>query len=148
MIRPATTADIGALLLLAEAMHAESRYAPLPFDLAKVADLFGGLIGGAGCLLVAERDGEIVGGLAGWCAEHFFTRAKIASDFGLFVPQNRRGGLVAARLLQAFAAWAQGQGAAMVQAGITTGVNVAATTRLYQGVGFVPVGTIFEYQGA
>lgn len=150
MIRPATHDDIPTLVTLAERMHAESRYAAMSFDVDKMARTFAALIDGAGCLLVAEHDGEVVGGLAGWCAEHFFSREKVAGDYGVFVPPERRGGLVAARLLRAFVAWAREQGVAdrWIQPGITTGVHQQATEQLYRAIGFVPVGTVFAFNGA
>lgn len=149
MIRPATLIDVPRLVELAEQMHGESRFASLAFDADKMAATLAALAGGAGCLLVAEHDGQIIGGFAGWCAEHFFSREKTAGDFGLFVQPDRRGGIAAARLLQAFVAWAREQGVAdqWIQAGITTGVHIEATTRLYRSIGFAPIGTVFEFQG-
>jgi len=145
MIRPATHDDLPALLAIADAMHAESSFAGVTFSAEKTAALFAALINGAGFLMVAEADGEVIGGMAGWCAEHFFSHDKTAGDFGLFVHQDRRGGMAAARLLKAFAQWAREQGATMIRAGITTGVHLEASTRLYRAVGFRPVGTVLEF---
>lgn len=148
MIRDATHADIPRLLILGEQMHAESRYRGLPYSAEKMAGLFAGLVdGGDGCLLVAEKAGGVVGVFAGWCAPHYFTDARVASDFGLFVEPAHRGGALAALLLRRFVAWARDRGAVLIDAGITTGVHLEATTRMYCGLGFVPVGTVFEFKG-
>lgn len=147
MIRPATRADIGALLMLAEAMHAESRFARRRFSLDKMAALFGSLIDSPdGLVLVAERGGEITGAFAGYIAEDWFGPDRMAGEFGLFVRPDRRGGIDGLRMLEDYRAWAQSRGVDRPEAGISTGVSLDASTRLYQLAGFQPVGTIFEYR--
>lgn len=148
MIRHATRDDIGALLLLAEQMHAESRFARRRFSLVKMAALFASLIDSDdGLVLVAERDGQIVGTFAGYVAEDWFGPDKTSCDFGMFVSSDRRGGIAAASMLKAYRTWARERGVAQPEIGITTGVRLAESTRLYQAVGFQPVGTVFEFQG-
>lgn len=147
MIRPATHADIGALLVLAEQMHGESKVSAFPFAVDRVGRLLAGLVDlPTGCLLVAEREGEIIGGFAGWCDLHWACDMKQASDFALFVAPGKRGGLAAARLIQAFKAWAHEQGADQTQIGISTGVRVNETTELFKRMGFETIGPIMELQ--
>ena len=147
MIRPATHEDIPRLIELGEQMHVESRFASLPFDRDKVRGLFAHLIESPdGLLLVAEIDGVPIGGFAGYVVEHYFARTKVASDFGLFIEPASRGGMTAPRLLKAYIEWAKEQGAVMIQAGITTGVHVEQTTRLYEKLGFRNNGQIFELE--
>lgn len=148
MIREATTADIPELLALGEAMHAESRYARMAWCTPKVCGLMDMLLAtDDGLVLVAERDGVTIGGFMGMVQEHFFSRDKVAVDLALFVEPSKRGGVVAARLLRAYVGWARARGAAMVQAGITTGVHVEQSARLYEAVGFVPAGQLFDFKG-
>lgn len=148
MIRPATHADIGALLMLSETMHAESRFARRRFSLDKMAALFTRLIeGDDGLVLVAEHDGAITGGFAGYVSEDWFGPDITAGEFGLFVRPDKRGGLDGKLMLRAYREWAQAQGVAQPEAGISTGVHLEASTRLYESEGFRPIGTIFEYQG-
>lgn len=145
MIRPATHDDIDRLVILGEEMHVESRFARLPLDVDKVRALFAHLIESPdGLLIVADKDGEVIGGFAGYVAEHYFARTKVAADFGLFISRGDRGGMTAPRLLKAYAKWAKERGAVMIQAGITTGVHVDESTRLYQALGFSQVGVLFE----
>lgn len=147
MIRPATLDDLTALVALAELMHGESRYSVLPFSEGKMFGLLAKLIeSGDGCVLVAQKGGQVVGGFVGMVAAHWFSTGLIASDFGLFVHPDHRGGMAAARLLKAFIAWARDKGAAMITAGITTGVHVESTTRLYQALGFQPAGVVFNLE--
>lgn len=148
MIRLATHEDLGALLVLAEQMHGESRFARRRFSLDKMARLFATLIDSEdGLVLVAERNGEVVGGFAGYVAEDWFGPEKTSGDFGMFVSPDRRGGVAAMAMLKAYRTWAQSRGVAQPEAGITTGVHLEATTRLYEAAGFHPIGTVFEFRG-
>ena len=51
-----------------------------------------------------------------------------------------RGGMAAPRLLNAYAQWARGMGAALVQFGVTTGVHNDATQTLCERLGWRQVG--------
>jgi GNAT superfamily N-acetyltransferase len=145
MIRAATHDDIPRLAELGRQMHVESRFARLPLDDGKVRALFVELIESAdGLLIVAENGGEVIGGFAGYVCEHYFARTLVAGDYALFIAPEHRGGMAAPRLLKAYVAWAKSRGAVMIQAGITTGVHVEATTQLYQRLGFQPAGALFE----
>jgi len=147
MIRSATYDDMGALLLLAEQMHAESDYRRYPFAIDKMARLFGALIDGQGCVLVAEHAGQLVGVMAGFCEESWFTPAKVAGEYGVYVTPDSRGAAHAAALVRAFCDWAEGQGADLIQVGVTTGVTTERTAALYERLGFRRTGIVFEYQG-
>ncbi len=144
MIRHATHDDIAAMLVLGEVMHAESRYARFPWSAAKVEHLIRWLIDAQeGLALVAEHDGELIGGFLGSWSEHYFTTARVANDYAMFVAPGKRGGIAAARLLNAFVDWAL-MHEAIPQVGITTGVRHDFTARLYAAAGFAPVGQLFE----
>ncbi len=147
MIRAANHNDMGALLVLAEQMHAESDYRRFPFAIEKMASLFAALIDGRGCLFVAERDGASVGVIAGYCEENWFTHAKVAGEYGLFVTPAARGGRHGIGLMRAFRTWAAEQGADQVMVGITTGVDTERTAALYERLGFHRTGILFELKG-
>lgn len=147
MIRNATHDDIPTMIALGEAMHAESRYGRFPWNSGKVAALIASLIDSDdGLALVAEEDGQIIGGILAAIEDSFFGPARFACEFAVFVRPDARGGMTAARLLRVYAQWARKRGAHLVQAGITTGVATESSARLYSAVGFQPVGQLFEYQ--
>lgn len=148
MIRPATHADIHKIIALAEAMHGESRYAAHPWDTRKVGDLVRGLVESPdGFAMVAERDGELIGGMLAVVAFAFYSSVtRVAEDFGIFVLPGKRGGLAGSQLLEAYLDWARGKGA-IPRAGITTGIAPEQTARLFAAHGFTAVGTIYEHQG-
>ncbi len=149
MIRNATLIDVPAMLALGEAMHDESpRFRKLPWNGGKVRALIETLIERReGLALVAERGGEIVGGFLGIAAPHFASDALVSCDFALYVAPGRRGSLAAVQLLRAYVAWAKARGVALIQCGVTTGVNVEGASRLFASVGFEPAGNLFEFKG-
>lgn len=148
MIRTATPDDIGALLVLCEQMHAESpRFSRRRFSVDKMAALLVQLMSSAdGLVLVADHDGEVTGCFGAYCVEDFFGPDRSTSDIGLFVRPDRRGGIDAVQMLAAYREWASSLGVTVPELGISTGLQLAKATQLYQSQGFQPVGTIFEYQ--
>lgn len=148
MIREATMSDLEHLILLMFEMHEESRFSALEFDVEKSARLLTGcIIGDDQMLVVCEVNSEIVGGLAGYITEHLTSKDLIAGDFGLFLAADHRGGLIAARLVKNFLNWAQLKGAMIIQMGISTGVNVEQTGRLYEALGGTCFGGLYEFKG-
>ena len=144
--RDATTADLPRLVELGRAMHAESpRFSKLRFSAPKLAEqLCGLIISPDGFLQVVERDGAIVGGLAGAISEHWCSPDKVAFDMALFINPDRRGGMAAAKLVDAFKTWAAENGAVHITLGISTGVMVEETARLYRAIGLKQFGYLFE----
>ncbi|WP_407084802.1 GNAT family N-acetyltransferase [Pluralibacter gergoviae] len=148
MVRDATGGDIPALIELATRMYLESRYSQnSPFDADKCAELARSLIdAAAGCVLVAERDGQVIGWLAGGIGEQFFSRQLMAFEYGLFVAPEHRGGSAGPRLAKAFIAWAKTHGAVLINMGITTGVHAERTGQLYSRLGLQQSGLLYSME--
>jgi GNAT superfamily N-acetyltransferase len=136
-IRQAVAADVPALMVLGKAMHAESpRFSHLRFNAAKAEALLVRLLPGGGAL-VAERDGIIVGMMAGYTVPLWFSDDVIASDFVLYlIPEERRKGRAAFMLVRAFENWAIAQGAVDIAPSTTTGVDPEGTARFYEKLGY------------
>lgn len=140
IVRNATHEDIAALLDIGAAMHAESpRYSPLSYSRAKVQQLLAHLVNmPTGFLQVAERDGLLIGGMAGIITPQWFSEIDlVASEFALFLLPEHRGGMAAPRLVKSFISWARANGVkpGYVQLIISTGVHVEQTAGLYQALG-------------
>lgn len=144
MIRPATEHDLDALIRLGRMMHAESWYHYLPFNEEKLRGLFAYLLEHGFIRVHESSDGEIDGGFVGMLTEPWFGNGCIASDLGLFILPSKRGGTTAFRLLQAFVNWAIERRADEATLGISTGVHVEETERLYLYLGFARVGGLFK----
>jgi len=146
MIRAATHDDVPRLVELGQLLHSSSSYATTGFNPQKVGSLLGQLIDGLGVVFVAEVGGEVVGGFAGAITEQWFSDDLIAFDYSLFIEPSKRQGLTALKLVLAFQNWAQAKGAKEIRMGITTGMNVEGTSRLYRHLGFQYVGPLFHME--
>lgn len=146
MIRAAKHEDIPRLVELGQLLHDTSSYASAGINPEKIATLLGQLIDGLGVVFVAEVGGEVVGGFAGAITEQWFSDDLIAFDYSLFIEPSKRQGLTALKLILAFQNWAKAKGAKEIRMGITTGMNVEGTSRLYRHLGFEYVGPLFHME--
>jgi GNAT superfamily N-acetyltransferase len=146
MIRAATLADTVHIVDIGEALHEESTYREIPYSRDKVIVLIRSLIQGAGVVFVAEKEGQIVGGIAGGVTSHWFSDELTGFEYSFFVLPEHRHGLVAMKLLLAMKAWCTAKGAKTLRIGITTGINVEGTARFYRHMGFRDAGNLFEME--
>lgn len=144
MIRAGTPADIPRILELGRMLHAISSFRDIPFDSEKVAATMRALMDGAGVVFVAERQGVVVGGLAGGITEYFFSREKLGFDYSFFIEPSHRHGITALKLIRALEIWCKARGAITLQLGISTGLNVDGLSKFYELAGFSNVGPMFK----
>lgn len=97
-------------------------------------------------MLVAEKNGQVIGWLGGGIAEQFFSRQLMAFEYGLFVAPEYRGGSAGPRLARAFIEWSKEHGAAVINMGITTGVNAERTGQLYSRLGLQRTGLLYSME--
>ena len=144
-VRPATLTDVDRLVELGELLHGMSSYARYSYDPAKVARLLSNVMTGGGVVFVAtDAEGNVVGGIAGAVTEHWFSSVdKHGFDLSFFMHPEHRHGMVALKLLRTFETWCAIKGATEIRIGITTGMNVESTTRLYEYCGFAQSGALF-----
>jgi GNAT superfamily N-acetyltransferase len=147
IVRSYSPEDLGEMMQLAAAMHAESpEHREMAFDPGSVMTL-GDLCTSNPdfqCIVVRrEEDGPIVGAIAGFIAAHFYGPDRYASDLIFYVYPSFRGSTAAARLLASFQKWAKAGGAKRFQPGSFTGIDDARTAKFYVGMGFRRAGAIF-----
>lgn len=145
MIRDANLYDLPALLVLGQQMHAESpRFSRLRFSASRLESTLRLLLGSGQFLVVAEDGRRVVGGMAAVAMPHWASDDLVATDLALFVARDARGGMVPARLIKAYTAWASKRGAVLIQAGVTTGINTETTAALYERMGLKRCGALLE----
>lgn len=138
-IRPALREELPAIVALGREMHAESRQCGLPFAVDRLTDTLTQILN-HGFLWVHETNGQIDGAMAGFVSECWYANVKTAGELGLYVQPTANGGIAALRLVKRFVAWATEKGVAEITMGITTGVNIAETGKIYEHLGFEYVG--------
>ena len=148
-IRVATLDDLPRILVLGEQLHRESpRWSRLSFDRAKAAHFLAHLIlEPTGVVFVAERNGLVVGGIAGMATAHWSSTDVVAQEVSFFMAPGARGTMTAVRLICALQAWAEIRGAKWLQAGTSTGLDPERTAGLYEQLGFsrCAIGLEVEY---
>lgn len=147
MIREATPNDVPTLVELGGKMHAESPYwsrwkfSPQRLD----ATLRTAIETDHGMCVVVEDDGQIQAGIAALAMPHWSCEMLQACDLALFVDPLHRGGLSAVRLIKAYLHWCDHMGAVPVM-GITTGVDMHRTERLFGALGGEQTGSIWTWR--
>lgn len=146
MIRPATLADVERLAELARDFHAETRFRDLNFNLDKVVVLFAGLVEEEnGLLLAAERDGELVGFVAGGIGEDYFGDDRFSFEYGIYVKPAHRGSIAGAHLAREFLRWSDERGARYKNMAISTDITTDRTGALYERLGGKNVGNLYSW---
>ncbi len=89
------------------------------------------------CVLVAERDGEILGGLVGTLTQLWFApTVSVAAELAWFVRAHARGGAAAVRLLRAFESWAATRHVAYVTVSCIPSLKGDAVATLFARAGY------------
>jgi GNAT superfamily N-acetyltransferase len=145
-LRDATLDDVPALLALGQRMHAESpRFSLIEFDSDRLQMTLEQILAApGGFLMVGEHDSAIAGVMVALATQHWCSRDIVASEMALFVEPEFRGSMLGARLIRRYVTWARALGARLVTAGISTGVHVEETARLYEAVGMRRFGVLLE----
>ena len=89
---------------------------------------------------LALLDGVVLGGFFGIISTTFFSDAPAAKDMAWFIRKDRRGSLAAIKLLADFEQWGLDRGVLDFYLGQTTGVQIEATMKLYEHLGYEVVG--------
>lgn len=145
-VREASADDLPALIALGRIMHAEApalRHATFSEEKVRAALTYALE---HGCVIVHEGASGIDGGYVALLIERWFSTDRYVTDVALFVRPDVRGGMIAYRLVSAFIEWCASRGIAPqdVVVGISTGVNAEETGALYERLGFVRIGGIYQ----
>lgn len=142
-IRFAREADVETLARFGKALHAESpRYSTRDLNEVKLRATISAVINSTGdaVALVAERNGELLGVLAGAVISDWFGNSRFACDLTFYVPPEHRGGRAAYLLLLHFEEWAKTVDAAVVCMGVSTQIKAESTLGFYEKMGYKLVG--------
>lgn len=137
MIRPATPEDIPAIVAMGEKFHAEAGWADIaeyrPDDCARS---IAAMIEGSGIVLVAEREGQVVGMAGGVVGPLYFNAGHVTGqELFLYMTPGLRDG-TGARLLAGLEDEARRRGCQSWIMIALDRVSPEATGRLYQRRGY------------
>jgi L-amino acid N-acyltransferase YncA len=139
MIRQAIESDIPALVEMGQLLHDESSYKHVSYSPERVAATCL-LMMKNGFLVVAEKDGEVVGGMMGDVQVAWYTTERMGFDLSLYIKPEHRSGMMAMRMIKRFENWCIKMGATQIRPGIGTGNP--SVTRLYKALGYKYVGEL------
>jgi len=140
MIRQAIEADIPRLVEMGRKLNAASSYKHVEYSPERV-EATCRLMMVSGFLVVAEKDGAVVGVMMGDVHTPWYSTERVGIDLTLYVEPEHRNGMMAVRMIKRFEEWCIGMGATQLRPGIGTGdLNVV---RLYEALGYRSVGQWF-----
>lgn len=144
-VRLATEEDRFGLFKLAALMHRETDFSRYDFEPMKALDGLGSWIHGAPnrYMIVAERDGEVIGMMSMAIKDTWFGNDLMASEEVFYVRPDCRGSRAAFSMMREFCRIANERGAKHLRAGVATGSGPAAE-KLYQHFGMHYVGGNFS----
>lgn len=137
LIRDAKVADVDALIAMGHKFLGKSPFAGLTDmvddDLAwAICNLIDN-----GVVFVAEKEGEIVGAIAGQISPLWFNRrSKVAVELAWWVDEDSRNGRAAIGLLRFFEEWAKAKGATMIAMSDLTIDNANPLGPLFAKLGY------------
>lgn len=146
MIRDIQMADVPLLISYGAAMHAESIYAPLDFDPAKLMALAEVVLDNRQIYYarLVEKDGEPVGFIVGYVAPHFFGNDLTCGDFLVYVTPEARGSMAGPRLIKDYINWCLAKGVKMPCLGVSAGIDAEQIGALYKRLGLTDTYTIYR----
>jgi len=142
-----TREDALEMLKIAEQMHSESpNFNKYPFDKEKLWSLFDASvrIPAKVCMIYAKEGDEILGGILGHINPQYFSHTLVASDLGMFLKPEDRGGTTFIRMFKAFEQWAKDNKATTIVVGHSTGNNTEKAQGMFKKLGYSFMGYIFN----
>ena len=93
---------------------------------------------------VAEDEDGYAGMMGGFIAEYPISYEKYASDFLMFIKEEKRGGDTALKLLNLFEDWAKSKGVKEIRLGSSHGVDTEKVKKFYEWQKYETIGHLFR----
>lgn len=143
--RAASMADFDAVLAISKELYEESWHSETPWD-ADVAGAFVKryLTRSDKGIIVAEREGELIGFIYGELNPLSFSRELSVLEVLWYVSPAYRGSMAGVRLLKFLERWGRENGAKYYFCGHSTLIDADRTDRLFRRLGFLDTGVVFR----
>lgn len=146
-VRFAQRDDFAAVLHMARAMLAESRFSRYPLNEAKTTTLFESMIDNpsSSCLLLAcDEEGSPIGMLAGQAMEYYFCDGLTVQDRWFYVMPEYRRSPAGASLLSALRRWAELRNAHEIAISTTSTIGMERFGGTMADMGFCRCGSSYS----
>lgn len=140
MIRQASKEDIPRLLEIGESLHSQTSFAVMSYNKDKAKAMLEALIDNDQFFMVAEVRGELVGAMAGYVSQPWYSDDFIAHDMTLYILPEHKGSILAVKLIEKFTQWALSRAVKQIRPGVETGCVGEAADKLYRLLGYQYVG--------
>ena len=146
-IRFAKLGDVKAIMELGKAMMMESRFNVYNFNPDKTEKLIRHMLSrqpATDCILPAEnKNGELVGMLAGYMVDFFFCDGNVVQDRVYYVLPDYRGTSAAFKLILAFRRWAESKQASELSINMSVAIDMTRFNKFMSHLGFRCCGSNF-----
>lgn len=140
-LRLATEADIPTLVEMGVGMFSGSSFAPMTYSPEKAAQTMAHGIQTAFLAVCVTDDGVITGAIQGDVIEPWYSTDRMGVELFLYVRPEHRGSRAALMLVRAWLRWCVSSGAKQIRP--ATAAKSPEADRLYQALGFEPVGALY-----
>ena len=125
--------DITSLVDIGERMHNTGSFKNIKYNKDKLFKLAFSSIGSERRVwLVAEDENGYIGMMGGFINEYYFSDEKYAADYLIYIPEERRGGKAAIKLLDAFEKWAKKRDVKEIRLGTANGTKPEEVKKFYE----------------
>lgn len=143
-VRTAHVSEFSEVSLMLRHMHAEGKFAHLPYVPEKLTRLFCQLRNQArGEIFVVLHNDKIVGIAVAEICEYFFCHKRFVSDILIYVVPQWRGSRAFFYLVRALEQYTKAQGLAELVLSVSNPADIASASKYYTALGFAPRGQAF-----
>ena len=150
-IRPMEGEDVQYVLKLAKEMHQEGAYSFVEFDnRTMLSTIVGCMEDPDGFAYVGTVDGRVVSGFLAAIGIYFFSKNRIATEYGVFTDKEYRKTRLAFRMLKKYIEWAKERGVTEISMGASHGFETTQVRRLgklLERLGFNEAGVWYKLRG-
>ena len=133
LIRRLKKEDIVPLVNIGALMHKQGSFKKIRYDKDKLFQVaLSSINSNDKAWFVAEDEDGYIGMMGGFIGTFYFSHEKFAADYLIYIPENKRGGKAAIKLLNAFEEWAKEKGVSEIRVGTANGTKPKAVRKFYE----------------
>jgi len=145
IVRKVKENDISSMVKIGELMHRIGSFKKVKYSKDKVfKTIRASMDSDMMVFFVAEDEDGYAGMMGGFVVEYPISYEKYASDFLMFIKEEKRGGDTAIKLLNLFEEWAKSKGVKEIRLGSSHGVDTEKVKKFYEWQKYETIGHLFR----